>query len=150
MSIAISEEHQELARVARAFLESHGARSEARLLLDEAAERLPSFWKEMAELGWMGLHIDEASGGQGFGLAELSIVLEEMGFAMAPGPYLPTTLAAALLAAVACTQKEPPPAEKTIAPLPALEPGWAGRLAHDIQTITGENSETRPMSAKSA
>ncbi len=36
--------------------------------------------------------------GQGFGLSELSIVLEELGFAMAPGPFLPTTLAAALLA----------------------------------------------------
>ena len=97
MSIAISEEHQELARVARAFLTSHDARAESRAMLDEASERMPSFWKEMAELGWMGLHIDESYGGQGFGLAELSIVIEELGHAMAPGPYLPTTLAAAVL-----------------------------------------------------
>jgi alkylation response protein AidB-like acyl-CoA dehydrogenase len=98
MSIGLSDEHQELARVARAFLDSHDARAESRALLEEPSERLPTFWKEMAELGWMGLHIDEASGGQGFGLAELSIVLEELGFAMAPGPYLPTTLCAAVLA----------------------------------------------------
>jgi alkylation response protein AidB-like acyl-CoA dehydrogenase len=98
MSIAISEEHRELARVARAFLESHEARAESRALLDSKAERMPSFWKEMAELGWMGLHIDEALGGQGFGLAELSIVVEELGFALAPGPYLPTAISAALLA----------------------------------------------------
>ncbi|MCP4002817.1 MAG: acyl-CoA dehydrogenase [bacterium] len=97
MSIALGEEHRELARVARAFLNSHEARAESRALLEEPGERLPSFWKEMAELGWMGLHIDEALGGQGFGLPELSIVLEELGFAMAPGPFLPTTLAAALL-----------------------------------------------------
>ena len=37
-------------------------------------------------------------GSQGFGLTELAIVLEELGYAMAPGPFLPTTLAAALLA----------------------------------------------------
>jgi alkylation response protein AidB-like acyl-CoA dehydrogenase len=97
MSIALSEEHRELARVARAFLDSHEARAESRALLEEPGERLPSFWKSMAELGWMGLHVDEALGGQGFGLPELSIVLEELGFAMAPGPFLPTTLAAALL-----------------------------------------------------
>ncbi|MBW2386487.1 MAG: acyl-CoA dehydrogenase, partial [Deltaproteobacteria bacterium] len=97
MSIALSEEHQELARVARAFLDAHDARAASRALLEEPTERLPHFWKEMAELGWMGLHVDESSGGQGFGLAELSIVVEELGFAVAPGPFLPTTLAAALL-----------------------------------------------------
>jgi alkylation response protein AidB-like acyl-CoA dehydrogenase len=97
MSIALIEEHQELARVARSFLESHDARAESRALLEEPSERLPGFWKEMAELGWMGIHVDETFGGQGFGIPELSIVLEELGFAMAPGPFLPTTLAAALL-----------------------------------------------------
>ncbi|MEE3330401.1 MAG: acyl-CoA dehydrogenase [Myxococcota bacterium] len=97
MSIALTEEHQELARVARAFLASHDARGESRGLLEEPAERLPTFWKEMADLGWMGLHIDESHGGQGFGLEELSIVIEELGFAMAPGPFLSTTLVATLL-----------------------------------------------------
>jgi alkylation response protein AidB-like acyl-CoA dehydrogenase len=97
MSIALSEEHQELARVARSFLEAHDARAETRALLEEPSDRVPGFWKEMAELGWMGLHVDEAQGGQGFGLPELSIVLESLGFAAAPGPFLPTTLASALL-----------------------------------------------------
>ena len=98
MSIALAEEHQELARVARALLDAKQARREARALLEAPDDRLPSFWKEMAELGWMGLHVDEAHGGQGFGLPELSVVLEALGFALAPGPFLPTTLAAALIA----------------------------------------------------
>jgi len=98
MSIALTEEHRELSRVARAFLDSNGARGESRALLEAPSDRLPSFWKEMAALGWMGLHFDEAHGGQGFGLSELSVVLEALGFAMAPGPFLPTTLAAALVA----------------------------------------------------
>ena len=98
MSIALTEEHQELARVARAFLDSNQVRGESRALLEAPSDRLPSFWKEMAGLGWMGLHIDEAHGGQGFALPELSVVLEALGFAMAPGPFLPTTLAAALVA----------------------------------------------------
>jgi hypothetical protein len=97
MSIALSEEHRELARVARAFLQQHDARAEGRSSLEEQADRVPSFWPEMAELGWMGLHIAEADGGQGFRLPELAIVLEELGFAMAPGPFLPTALASALI-----------------------------------------------------
>jgi alkylation response protein AidB-like acyl-CoA dehydrogenase len=98
MSIALTEEHQELARVARAFLDSNAARAESRALLEAPSDRLPSFWKEMAGLGWMGLHVDEAHGGQGFGLPELSVVLEALGFAMAPGPFLPTAIASALIA----------------------------------------------------
>jgi alkylation response protein AidB-like acyl-CoA dehydrogenase len=98
MSIALTEEHQELARVARSFLEAHGVRAESRALLEAPSDRLPGFWKEMAGLGWMGLHVGEAHGGQGFGLAELSIVLEALGYTMAPGPFLPTTIASALLA----------------------------------------------------
>jgi alkylation response protein AidB-like acyl-CoA dehydrogenase len=97
MSIALTEEHQELVRVARSFLEAHEARAAARAQLEAPSDRLPAFWKEMAELGWLGLHVDEAHGGQGFGLAELSIVLEALGHAMAPGPFLPTALASALL-----------------------------------------------------
>jgi alkylation response protein AidB-like acyl-CoA dehydrogenase len=98
MSIALTEEHQELARVARAFLESNEARAEARALLEAPNDRLPSFWKAMAELGWMGLPVGEAHGGQGFGLPELSVVVEALGFAMAPGPFLPTVVSAALIA----------------------------------------------------
>ncbi len=98
MSIALTEEHQELARVARSFLDAHQARAAARAQLEAPSDRLPDYWKEMAELGWMGLHVDEAHGGQGFGLPELSIIVEALGYAVAPGPFLPTTLASALLA----------------------------------------------------
>ncbi len=52
----------------------------------------------MAAQGWLGLHVPEADGGQGFGLAELAVVLEELGYALLPGPVLSTVLAAALLA----------------------------------------------------
>ena len=97
MSIAVTDEHQEIARVARSFLASHDARAGSRALLEEPADRLPSFWTEMAELGWTGLLVDEELGGQGFGLSELAIVVEELGYAVAPGPFLPTAIAAALL-----------------------------------------------------
>ena len=36
-------------------------------------------------------------GGQGYGLVELAVVLEELGRAVAPGPFLPTALAAAVV-----------------------------------------------------
>ena len=85
--------------MADAFLERTGARGEARALLDAPEESLPAAWKEMADLGWLGLHLPEAHGGSGFGLAELVIVVEALGAAIAPGPFLPTVWASAVVAA---------------------------------------------------
>src|SRR6476646_1737116 len=99
MGIAIAEDHVELAGVAHAFLERTGARAEARSLLDAPDETLPAVWKEMADLGWLGLHLPEAHGGSGFGLADLVIVVEALGAAVAPGPFLPTVWASAVIAA---------------------------------------------------
>jgi hypothetical protein len=89
MSIAIQEEHLELARVARSFLADHGARAANRAQLEAKQESLPPFWKPLIELGWTGLHLPEAFGGAGFGLLELAVVVEELGFAVAPGPSCP-------------------------------------------------------------
>ena len=99
MGIAISDDHLELSNVAEAFLADTGALAEARALLDAPEETLPAAWKEMADLGWLGLHLPEAHGGSGFGLAELVLVVEAMGAVVAPGPFLPTVWASAVIAA---------------------------------------------------
>jgi 3-oxochol-4-en-24-oyl-CoA dehydrogenase len=99
MGIAITEEHRALEEVVRAFLGAHKARLAARELLDSDAEQLPSYWPELAELGWLGLHIPEQYGGSGYGLEELVVVVEELGRAVAPGPFLPTVIASAIIAA---------------------------------------------------
>ena len=75
MSIAITEEHAALAAAARRFLDNHCPPAVARAALEAEVGSLPPFWDEMAKLGWLGLHIDEADGGQGFGLAELAVVV---------------------------------------------------------------------------
>ncbi|MET0627294.1 MAG: acyl-CoA dehydrogenase [Acidimicrobiia bacterium] len=98
MSIAITDAHRELADVARSFLDANKARAAARSLLEAPDEARPPFWDEMAALGWLGLHLPEQHGGSGYGLAELVVVLEELGRATAPGPFLPTVLASAVIA----------------------------------------------------
>ncbi|MFV0495696.1 acyl-CoA dehydrogenase [Mycobacterium sp.] len=98
MGIALTDDHRELAGVVRGFLNSENARAASRELLDAPAEQRPPFWHRLAELGWLGLHIDEEYGGSGFGLPELVVVVEELGRAVAPGPFLPTVIASAVIA----------------------------------------------------
>jgi 3-oxochol-4-en-24-oyl-CoA dehydrogenase len=118
MSIAITDDHQTLARTVSDFLGARGARDAARKLLEAEAEPLPAFWTELGELGWLGLHIPEAYGGSGFGLPELVVVVEELGRAVAPGPFVPSVIASAVLAAIA-----PPDAAARL--LPGLASGSA-------------------------
>jgi len=97
-SIAIHEDHVALAETVADFLAKRGSLRDARALLDGAPEALPSFWADVAELGWLGLHLPEDVGGSGFGFAELVVVIEQMGRALMPGPFVPTVTASAALA----------------------------------------------------
>jgi 3-oxochol-4-en-24-oyl-CoA dehydrogenase len=101
MAIALSDAHRELADVARSFLTGSKARAAARSLLDAASEELPPYWGSLVDLGWLGLHLPEEHGGSGYGLPELVVVLEQLGRTLAPGPFLPTVTASALVADLA-------------------------------------------------
>src|ERR1700756_3818981 len=98
MSIAITDDHRALAETASAFLGKHGARGAARALLEAESDPLPAFWRDLNDLGWTGLHLPEEYGGSGFGLPELVVVVEELGRNVAPGPFVPTVIASAVIA----------------------------------------------------
>jgi alkylation response protein AidB-like acyl-CoA dehydrogenase len=100
MPLAITDEHRQLAVVARDLVERHGILRQAHDLLDSPEEALGDLWKALAERGFQGLHIPEVYGGQGYGLPELAVVVEELGRAVCPRPFLPSCIAAAVITEV--------------------------------------------------
>ena len=58
----------------------------------------PDLWREMGELGWLGLTLPEAYGGAGLSWVDLVVVLEETGRSLLPSPLLAHTLAATAIA----------------------------------------------------
>ena len=137
MGIAITEDHRTLADVAADLLEGRGARSSARALLEASDETQPEWWGEVAELGWLGLHIGEQFGGSGAGLAELVVVVEQFGVSLAPGAFVPTVVASAAIDATA-------DAAARAAFLPGLVDGSTpagialdGDLTHSGDALTG-------------
>ncbi len=98
MAIGIADEHVQLAAVASSFMKRHGERASARVALEAEAEELPEFWDDLRELGWLGLHLPEEYGGSGYGLEELAVVVEQLGRAIAAGPYVPCVIAGAVIA----------------------------------------------------
>lgn len=106
MPIALTDDHRVLGDVARSFLAAQKARLASRALLGADAETRPPFWGELAELGWLGLHIDEQYGGSGYGLPELVVVIDELGRAVAPGPFVPTVVVSSVIAAVGTDEQK--------------------------------------------
>ncbi|MDX1469502.1 MAG: acyl-CoA dehydrogenase family protein [Acidimicrobiia bacterium] len=80
-------------------------------------------WKEIVELGWTGLAIAEEHGGSGYGMIEMSALLEVMGRHVVPGPFF----ASAVLATTAV--QEAGTAEQQANLLPRLASGEIGTLA---------------------
>jgi 3-oxochol-4-en-24-oyl-CoA dehydrogenase len=133
MSIAITDDHRALAKTASDFLSKNGARGAARALLEAQTEPRPDFWAEMGNIGWLGLHIPEKYGGSGFGLSDLVIVVEELGRAVAPGPFVPTVIASAVISALG-----PPDLQERL--LPGLADGslvGAAGLGGDVEVRDG-------------
>jgi alkylation response protein AidB-like acyl-CoA dehydrogenase len=56
-------------------------------------------WREMAEMGWIGLRLSEDAGGSGLGMAAFCALAEELGGGLVPEPLIPVAMAAKLLPA---------------------------------------------------
>jgi alkylation response protein AidB-like acyl-CoA dehydrogenase len=98
VDFAFSSDQQLLRNAARAFLDERCSPAVVRALWDEPRGEGDALWKELAQLGWLGLALPEPHAGSGLGMVETAIVLEELGRAAYPGPYLPTVLAGLAIA----------------------------------------------------
>ncbi|HEY1699849.1 MAG TPA: acyl-CoA dehydrogenase [Trebonia sp.] len=136
MPIAITDDHRALARTVSEFLAARGALAANRALLEADADGLPAFWSELGPLGWLGLHVPEEHGGSGFGLNELVIVAEELGRAVAPGPFVPTVITSAVLAAAGTAELRE-----------RLLPGLASGAVAGAVALSGSGVELRDGAA---
>ena len=94
MQLVLSEDQELIAKTAADFVKEKSPVARLRELRDR---RDPdgfsrTLWKEMAELGWVGIPFPESAGGAGLGLAELCVVMEALGRGLAPEPFLSTVL----------------------------------------------------------
>lgn len=99
MSIAITPEHYELADSVRSLVARVAPSEVLHAALESPVENPPPYWQAAAEQGLQGVHLAESVGGQGFGILELAVVLAEFGYGAVPGPFVPSAIASALIAA---------------------------------------------------
>jgi alkylation response protein AidB-like acyl-CoA dehydrogenase len=93
MRFTLSEDQQEIKRTAHDLLANRSTMAKVREAA-EAGTYDDALARELGELGWPGIAVAEEHGGQGLGIVELAVLLEELGYACAPVPFLGSALAA--------------------------------------------------------
>jgi alkylation response protein AidB-like acyl-CoA dehydrogenase len=92
MDFGFNEEQELLRSTARKFLENECSSEFVRKRMAEADGVTDEFWAKVAEQGWLGLVFPEEHGGSGLGFVDLTVLMEEMGRAVMPGPFVSTVL----------------------------------------------------------
>src|SRR5215472_13714162 len=109
MALGLTEEHLQLAETVRGWAQRNCPPDVVRAAADGpdsgSARYLETLAPGLAEQGLLGLHVPDEDGGQGYGLPELAVALEELGRALVPGAFLPTVFASAALVAAGVTGK---------------------------------------------
>jgi len=106
MDLSFSEEQEMLWKSARDFLANKVPKTLVREMETDPKGYVPEMWKEMADLGWVGLPLPEQYGGGGFTFLDLVVLLEEVGRACLPAPFISTVVLGALPVATWGTEEQ--------------------------------------------
>ncbi len=90
MDFGFNSDQDMIRETARKFLENECPKEKVRELMAGDKGYDPDIWKQMVELGWMGLIIPEDYSGSGMDYLDLMIIMEEMGRNILPAPFQST------------------------------------------------------------
>ncbi|MBI4202243.1 MAG: acyl-CoA/acyl-ACP dehydrogenase [Chloroflexi bacterium] len=96
MDLGFDESQTMLRNLAREFLQQECPTTYVRAMETDPKGYTQEMWEKIAEMGWLGIAIPEQYGGQGLTFFDLTLLLEEMGRALLPGPFFSTTVLGAM------------------------------------------------------
>jgi len=133
MEFDFSDEQRDIKSTAREFLASRFKPERVRELAESDSPYDDAVWREMCELGWPGIAIAEAHGGQGLGAVELVILLEETGYALAPSPLISNAYAGAVIQAAGSDEQQ----ARWLPGIASGEARGAAELTRDPEPVLG-------------
>jgi len=94
MNFGLSESQRILKENARKFFVNECPMTEVRRIMETGDAFNAGLYRKMADQGFTGIIFPERYGGLGLGMVEMAVLLEEMGWALVPGPYFSSVLLA--------------------------------------------------------
>jgi pimeloyl-CoA dehydrogenase small subunit len=92
MDFELTDEQRQLQDSVARFVQDNYSFEQRRAIVATEAGYSEDHWKQMAELGWLGLSLPEDHGGIGLGPVETMILMEEFGKGLVAEPYLATVV----------------------------------------------------------
>jgi alkylation response protein AidB-like acyl-CoA dehydrogenase len=114
MDFGLTDEQKQLVTTLRRFLAETAPPPRVREIMNGDAGHDPKLWSQLAELGVVGMLVPEAQGGGGLGLLDAALVMQSLGHAATPAPFLATSVMAPVVLA---------------AGTPAQQGEWLARIA---------------------
>jgi alkylation response protein AidB-like acyl-CoA dehydrogenase len=101
----MASEHSELLKASVADFATRGTDiARVRALRSKPQEYDRAVWRQMAELGWLGILVPESYGGMGLGLTDTAVIAEGLARALVPEPF--TSSAVLATTALCASQNE--------------------------------------------
>jgi alkylation response protein AidB-like acyl-CoA dehydrogenase len=133
MDFGLSDEQEAIKETAHDFLASRFKPEKVRELAESESPYDDALWAEICKLGWPGIAIAEEHGGQGLGVVELAILLEELGYACAPSPLISNAVAGMLIEAAGSDDQR----ARWLPGIASGEARGAAALTPDAEPIVG-------------
>ncbi|MES3000482.1 MAG: acyl-CoA dehydrogenase family protein [Pseudomonadota bacterium] len=140
MNVLLDDEEQLIKTSAGEFLEAESTPAVVRAAEVHSLRYSKPLWDKFTALGWLGISLPEAYGGQGLPLSYMGLVFEELGRYIAPLPVHATLVPALVIAKHGSEQQKQELLPKVIDG--SLMLSWAlqeknGRWATDAVAMTG-------------
>lgn len=98
MDFSLSETQELIRSSAAEWLSERSPPDFVRAMAEDERGYTEEYWRELAELGWLGLLIPERYGGSGLQFSDMAVLLQEWGTALAPGPLVESSVVSAYIA----------------------------------------------------
>jgi alkylation response protein AidB-like acyl-CoA dehydrogenase len=138
MNFDLTEDQKLLVETVQKFAKNESPVSRLRRLRDGDRGWENQVWKQMGELGWLGVMFPESAGGLGMSFVEAGLILEQLGITLVPEPYIPLIVAGAALVQAGNEEQQ----QRFLAPALAGDESLAfayveeqsRHVAHDLET----------------
>jgi len=94
MNFDLDQEQELLSSTAAAFVKRASPPGRLRKLHGDPLGYSPDLWRQMAEMGWLGMPFPESAGGLGRSFVDVSLVLDHLGASLVPEPFVPSVVLA--------------------------------------------------------
>jgi 3-oxocholest-4-en-26-oyl-CoA dehydrogenase beta subunit len=106
VDFGMSETQDMIRSTASEFLEDRCPPTHVRAMERDERGFSDQLWRQIAEMGWLGIPVPGQYGGAGMGFVDLAVLLEETGAAAMPGPFISTAVIGAMALIEAGTEDQ--------------------------------------------